>query len=135
MNFFLANYFFLGYNNFREKEKMENFQEKRKHKRVNWKASARFKPYKAIIPIRFPCEIVDIGVGGVRITTSKRTIPRNEVEVTFGLPDYLEKFIMPSDVVWTHTSDKDRNRIEAGLRFSSLSDNNSYLLREYIAKN
>jgi len=114
---------------------MENFQEKRKYKRVNWKTSARFKPYKAIIPIRFPCEIVDIGVGGIRITTSKRTIPRNEVEITFGLPDYLEKFIMPSDVVWTHTSDKDRNRIEAGLRFSSLSDNNSYLLREYIAKN
>ncbi len=114
---------------------MENFQEKRKHKRVKWTTSARFKPYKAIIPISFPCEIVDIGGGGIRIATSKRTIPRNEVEVTFGLPDYREKFMMPSDVVWTHTSDEDRNRMEAGLRFSSLSNNNSRLLSEYIAKN
>ena len=112
---------------------MENFQEKRKHKRVEgfFEVFINLNPE---LPEQFYCYSCDISEGGMRIRATKPLKGGNHAILTFSLPNYSEKIAIQVVVSWASSVPKEDGTFDAGIRFLIINDTELEVIRTYVSQ-
>ena len=112
---------------------MENFQEKRKHKRVEGVFEV-FIDLNPELPEKFYCHSSDISEGGMKIRTTKPLKYRHHAILTFGLPNYPTKITTQAVVAWASSYPKEDGSFEAGIKFIIINNTELEAIRSYISQ-
>ncbi len=117
---------------------MEDFKEKRKHRRVEgiFKITADFMPG---VPMKFTCHSSDISEAGMRVNVPKNPPVGSGVLVMFDLPNHQPKRLAIRGVVaWASELIRPELKqgrsylYEAGIKFVDLDKEDRDAIRSYI---
>ncbi len=111
---------------------MENFQDRRQHKRVegSFEVFVNIEPES---PENFYCISKDISEGGMRIRTPKPLKNGNHIILSFDLPNYAWKITTQGVVAWASGTPKEDGSYESGVRFLFMNDLEKEAVCNYIA--
>lgn len=112
---------------------MENFQDRREHKRVEgfFEVFVNLNPE---IPDKFYCISEDISEGGMRIRTPRPLKDRNHAILTFSLPNNPTQITAQVVVAWASTNPKEDGYYESGIQFLFINDAEKKAIRSYISQ-
>ena len=110
---------------------ISDLNERRKYKRVKGFFQATLVPNSDFV-VEFSCDARDISEGGIKIVIAAEPLKGHEVDIIFKLPDSSAPLKIPSEVAWTRSSDKYKNKYEAGIRFLPLSVATRKRLQDYV---
>lgn len=112
---------------------MENFQERRKYKRVEgfFEVFVNFTPEA---PDKFYCNSIDISEGGMKIRTPRPLKDGNHAILTFSLPNHSADITTQIAVAWASNNPQEDGYFESGIKFLLLNNAETEAIRFYIAQ-
>ena len=119
---------------------MEDFKEKRRHKRVEgiFKITADFMPG---VPMKFSCHSSDISEAGMRVNVPKNPPVGSKVLVMFDIPNHQPKRLAIRGVIaWASELTRPELKLgrsylyEAGIKFIDLNEDDREAIRSYVVE-
>jgi len=112
---------------------MENFENKRKHKRYNCEITVQFVP-TSHLGLECKCKGRDISEGGIGFLLSREPLDGADADVFLDLPKTNSKLRLRAKVVWSHPSKTRTGVYESGVEFIGISDEKREILRQYLER-
>ena len=77
----------------------------------------------------------NLSEGGLGLQTISNLEPGEELEIEFRLPESSKGFYVKTRVVWVKPIDDSSKKVNCGLEFEEIDDEERYKIRDYIQGN